>query len=98
MNKDFKIGDYVRVSKELEWTDFIETGTRTIQQFKVKLDSNKTYKVSDIRDDYLILDGVGHNCTTTVSTTLPTFRKEYFVDDIRKLRKEKLIKINSIGM
>ena len=100
MNKDFKIGDYVRVSEELAWTDFIETGTfsnRTIQQFRVNLENNKTYRVSDIMDDhYLVLDGVGHNCTTTVSTTRPIFNKIYFVKDIKTLRKEKLLKINSI--
>jgi hypothetical protein len=60
------------------------------------LNKDKTYKVSDIRGSYLILDGVGHNCTTTVTTTLPTFLKNYFVEDIKMLRKEKLDKIDNI--
>ena len=101
MNKEFKIGDYVKVSNsshELYWTDFVEIpNQRGISQFRVILNKDKTYKVSEIRDnDYLILDGVGHNCTTTVTTTLPTFHKAYFVEDVKKLRKEKLEKINKI--
>lgn len=103
MNKEFKKGDYVKVStlnylywNNPYWTDFVETGNNTIQQFRVYLNKDKAYKVCDIRENYLILDGVGHNCTTTVTTTLPTFHKNYFVEDIKMLRKEKLKKINGL--
>ena len=50
MNKEFKKGDYVKVSTSNGlynpyWTDFVETNNYTISQFRVYLNYDKTYKI-----------------------------------------------------